>query len=66
MAKQSKTKFPLTREKTSKAFAENAVTVDAFTTHPRLILTIGGEHTPELISDLQNAADEVLKYHEPK
>ena len=63
MAKQFKTKYPLEREKVSQAFSESAVTVDAFTTHPRLILTIGGEHTPELISDLQNAADEVLKHH---
>lgn len=63
MAKQSKTKYPLEREKTSKTFAENAVTVDAFNTHPRLMITIGGEHTPELISDLQNAVDEVLKHH---
>jgi len=65
MAKQ-KTKFPLDREKTSQAFANGEVSVSVFTSHPRVIITIGGGHSEEVVTDLQNAIDEVLKFHEPK
>jgi len=59
-----KTKFPLDREKTSQAFANGEVSVDIMTTHPRVIITIGGGHSEDVVTDLQNAVDEVLKFHE--
>lgn len=63
MAKQLKTKYPADREKQSQAFANGEVSTQLFTTHPRLIITVGGGHSPEVITDMENAIDEVLKHH---
>lgn len=63
MAKQVKPKYPADREKQSQAFANNEVHTDVMTTYPRLIITIDGEHSNDLVNDLQNAIDEVLKHH---
>lgn len=65
MAKQ-KTKYPLDRAKTSQAFAKGEVSVDIMKTHPRVIITIGGEHSDDLVSDIMNGVDEALKFHEAK
>lgn len=64
MAKQFKPKYPAEREKQSQAFANGEVSTQLFTTHPRLIITVGGGHSSEVINDLENAIDEVLKHHE--
>lgn len=61
MAKKSK--YPEGREKTSQAFANGEVSMEIMRTHPRVIITIGGEHSEAIISDLQHAVDEVLKHH---
>lgn len=63
MAKQSKTKYPVDRVKTSQAFDNSEVSIEIMTTHPRVIITIGGGLSEEVVSDLQNAVDEVLKHH---
>jgi len=63
MAKQIKPKYPADREKQSQAFANSEVHTDVMTTHPRVIITIRGEHSEELVADLQNAIDEVLNFH---
>lgn len=63
MAPKSKTKYPLDREKQSKSFANGEVHTAVMTTHPRVIITIGGSFSEETVSDIQNAIDEVLKFH---
>ncbi|WP_316778381.1 hypothetical protein [Pedobacter antarcticus] len=63
MAKQSKTKYPVDRVKTSQAFANGEVSMEIMTTHPRVIITIGGGLSEEVVNDLQNAIDDLLKHH---
>ncbi len=58
-----KNKYPVDREKTSQAFANSEVTVEVMRTHPRVIITIGGDQSEAIVSDLQHAVDEVLKHH---
>jgi hypothetical protein len=63
MANQIKPKYPADREKQSQAFANSEVHTDVMTTHPRVIITIGGEHSNEVVADLQSAIDDVLHHH---
>lgn len=63
MAKQIKRKYPEDREKKSQAFANGEVSTDIFTTHPRVIFTIGGEQSKEIVNDVQNAIDEILTHY---
>lgn len=63
MAKQIKPKYSADREKQSQAFLNNEVHVDVMTTSPRVIITIGGEHSNDVVNDIQNAVDEILKRH---
>lgn len=58
-----KSKYPADRTKTSEAFIRGDVHTDVMVTHPRVIITIGGEHKPDVVNDIQNAIDEVLAYH---
>lgn len=63
MAKQIKPKYPLERAKQSTAFANGEVSTEIMTTHPRVIITLGGSFSDEIVSDLQNTVDEILKHH---
>ncbi|TDQ12188.1 hypothetical protein [Pedobacter metabolipauper] len=63
MAKQIKPKYPSEREKTSQAFSNAEVSTDVMTTHPRVIITIGGSLSNHIINDIQNAIDDVLNHH---
>lgn len=58
-----KSKYPADRAKTSEAFIRGDVHTDVMVTHPRVIITIGGEHKPDIVNDIQNAIDEVLAHH---
>jgi hypothetical protein len=63
MAKQIKPKYPVDREKQSGAFANGLVSVSIYTTDPAISIAIKGDHSDEVVSDIQNAVDEVLKHH---
>ena len=59
-----KPKYSGDREKTSQSFLNGEVSTEIMVTHPRVIITIGGGHSDEVVNDIQNAIDEVLKHHE--
>jgi hypothetical protein len=59
-----KPKYSVDREKTSQSYLNGEVSTDVMVTHPRVIITIGGSHSDEIVNDIQNAIDEVLKHHE--
>jgi hypothetical protein len=61
-----KPKYSADREKTSQSFLNGEVHTDIMTTHPRVIITIGGGHSNDVVNDIQNAIDEILQHHEGK
>jgi hypothetical protein len=63
MAKQIKPKYPVDREKQSQAFVNGLVSVSIYTTDPGVEISIKGDHSEEVVNDLQNAVDEVLSHH---
>jgi hypothetical protein len=63
MAKQIKPKYPADWEKQSQAFINSQVTTSSYSTYPGVSINISGEYSQEIVSDLQNAIDEVLKHH---
>lgn len=63
MAKQIKPKYPLDREKQSQAYQDSLVTTSQYTTNPSITIRIKGDYSDEVLSDLKNAVDEVLKHH---
>lgn len=64
MSKTTKTMYPADREKESKAASEAAIHLRTYTVIPQLNISIMGSFNDDVISDLQNAVDLVLKYHD--
>jgi glutamate-1-semialdehyde aminotransferase len=64
MAKQIKPRYPADREKQSQAFVNGLVSVSIYTTDPGVQIFIKGDHSDEVVNDLQNAVDEVLNHHQ--
>lgn len=64
MSKTTKKMYPADREKESKAVCEAAVHLRIYTVVPQLNISIMGSFSDEVISDLYNAVDVVLKYHD--
>jgi len=63
MPNQQETKFKLKRVKESKAFTNGTISIRIYTSTPQLNISMMGSYDPWVISDLQNALDEVLKFH---
>lgn len=63
MSKQTKRMYPAEREKESKAASEAAIQLRTYTGIPQLNISIMGSFDDDVISDLQNAVDLVLKHH---
>lgn len=57
------TKYPLDREKVSQVFLTDNVSTYSYTTNPRLQIEIKSDLNSDVISDITNAIDEVLKFH---
>jgi hypothetical protein len=66
MAKQTKSKFPVDREKQSEAFKNGLVSVNIYSTDPGINIVIKGDYSEAVHTDLHNAVDDVLKFHEAK
>lgn len=64
MAKQIKPKYTMDRAKQSQAFQESQVTTSQYTSDPMITIRIKGEYSDQVLNDLQNAVDDVLKNHE--
>lgn len=62
MAKVIKPKFSIYREKTSSSFKDGNVTTE-LSYGEYVNISIKGSLNFEVINDLQNAVDEVLKHH---
>lgn len=64
MSKTTKKMYPSDREKESKVAAESAIHLRTYTVIPQLNISIMGSFNDDVISDLHNAVDVVLKYHD--
>ena len=62
MAKQIKPKYSQDREKTSEAFKEGKATTQIYS-GDQIIITIKGSFNADVVNDLQNSVDDVLKHH---
>lgn len=63
MSKQTKRMYPADRAKESKAANEAAIHLRTYTSIPQVNISILGSFDDDLISDLENAVDLVLKHH---
>lgn len=57
------TKYDLNREKESQAYADGAVSIRVYTSTPQVNISVMGSLSDACVSDLQNAVDEILKFH---
>lgn len=55
--------YPLDRLKESELFKSDAVHVRVYTITPQVNISILAELSPDQVTDLQNAVDSVLKFH---
>ncbi|MDQ7949532.1 MAG: hypothetical protein AAGB30_11055 [Pedobacter sp.] len=62
MAASKKPKYPVSRAKQSKSFKDNQVTTQVYSTNPTVNIHIKGDFPEEIISDIQNAIDDVLNH----
>lgn len=63
MAKTIKPKYAVDREKSSAAYLNGDVRVGVTTTLPGIQISVDGVNSPVIVSDIQNAIDEVLTHH---
>lgn len=63
MSKSKKTKYPLDRAKVSEAFQENRVSTTVYKNNPSILISVIGVNDENIVNDLQNAIDDVLKFH---